>query len=227
MAAFTPPPHHREGQALGPCASASSRINSSLLTKAILGRKSPKYKVGDLSLGSSTAWREPCTSATLAALYESPPMPLTGIHNENEFYNHHYLVEISRARSKPPSNAGARRPMRPTAAPHGPSSRSPHPEYLRFRGDFNRERRSGQRILRQREWFRALLGALGHRCQPANHILEDGAEVPILCADRGPAHTPRLLVLGVRRHRRRRRPALAQTRPTPVPRRSARRYRPV
>ena len=36
------------------------------------------------------------------------------------------------------------------------------PEHLRFRRDFERERRAGQRILRQREWFRLLLEALGY-----------------------------------------------------------------
>ncbi len=60
------------------------------------------------------------------------------------------------------------------------------PEHLRFRRDFERECRAGQRILRQREWFRLLLVALGYPCKPANLALEDGAEVPILCADGGP-----------------------------------------
>ena len=123
-------------------------------------------------------------------------MPLTGIHNENEFYSHHYLAEIfsgdiqatlERWREQAES-ANARTPWA--------ELRALAPEYLRFRGDFNRERRSGQRILRQREWFRTLLAALGHRCQPANLLLEDGAEVPILCADGGPAHAPRLIALG-------------------------------
>ena len=108
---------------------------------------------------------------------------LTGIHNENEFYSHHYPAEIfagdiqatlERWREQAES-AGRRTPwaeLRALAA-----------DYLRFRGDFNRERRPGQRIFRQHEWFRALLAALGYRWQPANLALEDGAEVPILCAD--------------------------------------------
>ena len=123
-------------------------------------------------------------------------MPLTGIHNENEFYSHHYLAEIfsgdiqatlERWREQAES-ANARTPWA--------ELRALAPEYLRFRSDFNRERRSGQRILRQREWFRTLLAALGHRSQPANLLLEDGAEVPILCADGGLPHSPRLLALG-------------------------------
>ena len=78
-------------------------------------------------------------------------MPYTGIHNENELYSHHYLAEIfsgdiqatlERWREQAES-ANARTPWA--------ELRALAPEYLRFRGDFNRERRSGQRILRQRE----------------------------------------------------------------------------
>ena len=123
-------------------------------------------------------------------------MSLTGIHNENEFYSHHYLAEIfagdiqatlERWREQAES-ANVRTPwaeLRALAA-----------EHLRFRRDFERERRAGQRILRQREWFRLLLAALGFSCKPANLALEDGAEVPILCADGGAAGAPRLLALG-------------------------------
>ena len=121
---------------------------------------------------------------------------LTGIHNENEFYSHHYLAEIfagdiqatlERWREQAES-AGRRTPWA--------EIRALAPDYLRFRGDFNRERRPGQRILRQREWFRALLAVLGYRWQPANLALEDGAEVSTLCADGAHAGTPRLLALG-------------------------------
>ena len=41
---------------------------------------------------------------------------------------------------------------------------------------------TGQRILKQRERFRRLLPVLGYACQPANHLPEDGSEVPILCS---------------------------------------------
>ena len=65
-------------------------------------------------------------------------MPYTGIHNENEFYSHHYLAEIFSGDIQ--ATLERWRELGTLA-----------PEYLRFRGDFNRARRSGQRILRQRE----------------------------------------------------------------------------
>ncbi len=124
---------------------------------------------------------------------------LTGIHNENEFYSHHYLAEIfagdiqaTLERWRKEAEAAKAR------TPHA-ELRALAPEYQRFRREFAHERRTGQRILKQREWFRRLLPALGYGCQPANHLLEDGSEVPILCAvggTGGNANAPRLLVLG-------------------------------
>ena len=123
-------------------------------------------------------------------------MPLTGIHNENEFYSHHYLAEIFAGDIQGTLERWREQAEAANARTPWAELRALAPEYLRFRGDFNRERRPGQRILRQREWFRTLLGALGYGCQPANLHLEDGSEVPILCADGGSAGTPRLLALG-------------------------------
>ena len=37
-------------------------------------------------------------------------MPLTGVHNENEFYSHHYLSEIFAGDIQATSNAGASGP---------------------------------------------------------------------------------------------------------------------
>ena len=124
------------------------------------------------------------------------PMPLTGIHNENEFYSHHYLMEIFAGDIQGTLERWRKQAESAKARTPWAELRVLAPEYLRFRGDFNRERRPGQRIQRQREWFRTLLGTLGYGCQPANLPLEDGAEVPILCADGGSADTPRLLALG-------------------------------
>ena len=67
---------------------------------------------------------------------------------------------------------------------------------MRFRRDFDRERRSGRRLTLQREWFRQLLPALGYKWAPANHPLDDGDEVPVLCAAGGKAGAPVLLALG-------------------------------
>ena len=67
---------------------------------------------------------------------------LTGIHNENEFFSHHYLAEIftgdiqatiERWRKQAESTS--------TRAPNA-QLRALAPEYLRFRRDFQRERRA-------------------------------------------------------------------------------------
>ena len=124
------------------------------------------------------------------------PDTFTGIHNENEFYSHHYLAEvftgdiratIERWRKAAEAN-GARAPYA--------EFRALAPDYLRFRRDFDRERRSAKRIDLQRDWFRQLLRALGYPWQPANLRLADGAEAPVLCAADIQAGSPRLLVLG-------------------------------
>ena len=120
----------------------------------------------------------------------------TGIHNENEFYSHHYLSEIFsgdiRATVKRWHEAAeAERGRTPYAA-----LRALAGEYVRFRRDFDRERRSGQRLILQREWFRHLLPALGYEWSPANHQLDDGDEVPVLCAAGGKAGPAALLALG-------------------------------
>ena len=120
----------------------------------------------------------------------------TGIHNENEFYSHHYLSEIfsgdirstvDRWRESAEAGGG----QTPYAA-----LRALAGDYVRFRRDFDREHRSGRRLTLQREWFRQLLPALGYEWDPANHPVDDGDEVPVLCAAGGKAGAPALLALG-------------------------------
>ena len=150
----------------------------------------------------------PAAAAETAATF-------AGIHNENEFYSHHYLSEVfagdiretvERWReaaagagippgAATPSDAGnATDPAStedtsadPTAAhartPYG-ALRALAPEYVRFRREFERERRAERRLELQRGWFRRLLTTLGYGgdWKPGNHLLEDGAEAPVLCA---------------------------------------------
>ena len=120
----------------------------------------------------------------------------TGIHNENEFYSHHYLSEIFSGDIRATvdrwrEEAEAERGRTPYAA-----LRALAGDYVRFRRDFDRARRSGQRLTLQREWLRHLLPALGYEWSPANHLLDDGDEVPVLCAAGGKAGAPALLALG-------------------------------
>ena len=120
----------------------------------------------------------------------------TGIHNENEFYSHHYLSEVFSGDIRATVDR-----WRESAEAEG--GRTPHAalrglagDYVKFRRDFERERRGAQRLTLQRDWFRQLLPALGYEWNPANHPLDDGDEVPVLCALGGKAGVPALLGLG-------------------------------
>ena len=123
-----------------------------------------------------------------------------GIHNENEFYSHHYLSEIftgdirdtvarwrDAAEAAGGASAGARTPY--------DALRALARDYLQFRRQFARARRHEARVGRQREWFAQLLGALGYAYEPHNHLLEDGDEVPVLFAGRRHGSVA-LLILG-------------------------------
>ena len=123
-----------------------------------------------------------------------------GIHNENEFYSHHYLSEIftgdirdtvarwrDAAESAGGASAGARTPYE--------ALRALARDYLQFRRQFAHARRHEARVGRQREWFAQLLGALGYEYEPHNHLLEDGDEVPVLFAGRRHGSVS-LLILG-------------------------------
>ena len=161
-----------------------------------------------------------------------------GIHNENEFYSHHYLSEIFAGDIKETikrwqDEAGRRGASEDEADPDGPKGRAaanpsgtrrtatqrsvPHAalralatDYARFRDAFERRasRRTGVRqtahqvhadqIAAQRQWFRRFLGTLGYEADwgPANLPLDDGIELPVLCAaGRSSAGAPQLLVL--------------------------------
>ena len=148
----------------------------------------------------------PAAAAETAATF-------AGIHNENEFYSHHYLSEVfagdiretverwrEAAAGTPPGTAtlsdvgnitapaSTEDTSADTTAAH---ARTPYgelralaPEYVRFRREFERERRAERRLELQRGWFRRLLTTLGYGgdWKPGNHLLEDGAEAPVLCA---------------------------------------------
>ena len=127
------------------------------------------------------------------------PATYVGIQNENEFYSHHYLAELlagdiqattahwretateSERGGQPPEQA-----LRALARP-----------YLRFRQQFDRERRHRVRIDLQRTWFRQLLGALGYEVQPSQYRpSEADDDIPVLCVGGLHRGAPQLLVLG-------------------------------
>ncbi len=109
-----------------------------------------------------------------------------GIHNENEFYSHHYLSEIFSGDIRATVDrwreaADAMDPAGEIAGPPYARLRRLSREYFQFRHRFASERRHETRVQWQRAWFRRLLGALGYGWSPGNHGLEDG-EVPVLSA---------------------------------------------
>ena len=120
----------------------------------------------------------------------------TGIHNENEFYSHHYLSEIFSGDIRATVDRWREQAEAESGRTPYTALRTLAGDYVRFRRDFDRERRSGQRLILQREWFRQLLPALGYEWAPANQPLDDGDEVPVLCAAGGKAGAPALLALG-------------------------------
>ena len=130
-----------------------------------------------------------------------------GIHNENEFYSHHYLSEIFAGDIK--ETIKRWQDDATDRTPHA-ALRALARDYSRFRDAF--ERRAAQRtgvrqtahqvhadqIAAQRQWFRRFLGALGYEADwcPANLPLDDGIELPVLCAvGRSSAGARQLLVL--------------------------------
>ena len=123
-----------------------------------------------------------------------------GIHNENEFYSHHYLSEIftgdirdtvarwrDAAEAAGGASAGARTPYE--------ALRALARDYLQFRRQFALARRHEARVRCQRRWFAQLLDAFGYGYEPHNHLLEDGDEVPVLFAGRQHGSVS-LLILG-------------------------------
>ena len=111
------------------------------------------------------------------------PAVFAGISNENEFFSHHYLSELFAGDIKNTvkrwNQTEADDPER--IAPHKRLRvlRKAHTKLLRR---YENARDATVRLAHQREWHRALLAALGYECRPANHLLEDGTEIPVLCA---------------------------------------------
>ena len=119
-----------------------------------------------------------------------------GIHNENEFYSHHYLSEIFSGDIRATVDRWREQAEAEGRGTPYAALRTLAGDYVRFRRDFDLKRRSGQRLTLQREWFRQLLPALGYEWAPANQPLDDGDEVPVLCAAGGKAGAPTLLAVG-------------------------------
>ena len=116
----------------------------------------------------------------------SAPGVLAGISNENEFFSHHYLSELFQGDIRETVN-------RWNEAEAADSERtSPHKRLWALRKTHTQLLRRAQnardhaaQLAHQREWHRELLGALDYDFRPANHRLEDGDEIPVLCTAGG------------------------------------------
>ena len=105
-----------------------------------------------------------------------------GIHNENEFYSHHYLSEIF-TRDIADTTAAWRKDAANGDKPPYDQLRALAGEYHRRRVKYQRERRPESRLELQRAWLQTLLRPLGHGWNPGDHVLDDGNPLPALAAD--------------------------------------------
>ena len=105
-----------------------------------------------------------------------------GIHNENEFYSHHYLSEIFSRDIGATTDAWRKDAANGDKPPYD-QLRALATDYRRRRAEYQRERRPESRLRLQRAWLRTLLSPLGHGWRPGDHDLDDGNPLPALAAD--------------------------------------------
>ena len=117
-----------------------------------------------------------------------------GIHNENEFYSHHYLSEIFTRDIGATTDAWRKDAANGDKPPYD-GLRALAGEYRRRRIEYQRERNAESRLKLQRAWLRTLLRPLGHGWYPGDHVLNDGNPLPALCADRSRDGAAQLYVL--------------------------------
>ena len=111
-----------------------------------------------------------------------PAAAFVGIHNENEFYSHHYLSEIF-SRDIGETIETWRKDAADEDKPPYERLRALAGEYRRRRAEYQRERRPESRLKLQRDWLRKILYPLGHGWHPGDHLLDDGNPLPALGAD--------------------------------------------
>ena len=113
-----------------------------------------------------------------------PPTPaaFVGIHNENEFYSHHYLSEIFTRDIADTTDAWRKDAANGDKPPYD-QLRALAGDYRRRRADYHRERRPESRLKLQRAWLRTVLRTLGHGWHPGDHVLGDGNPLPTLAAE--------------------------------------------
>jgi len=105
--------------------------------------------------------------ATAKLRQDSEPA-FIGIHNENEFYSHHYLSEIF-TRDIAETTGSWRKEAGDGEKPPHDRLRALAGEYHRRRSEYQRERRPDSRLKLQRAWFGKLLLPLGYEPHPGGY----------------------------------------------------------
>ena len=123
-----------------------------------------------------------------------PAAAFVGIHNENEFYSHHYLSEIL-SHDIGETTEGWRKDAGDSDKPPYERLRALAGEYRRRRAEYQRERRPESRLKLQREWLRKVLHPLGYGWHPSDLLLDDGNPLPALGADGFRSGAAQLFVL--------------------------------
>ena len=119
-----------------------------------------------------------------------------GINNENEFYSAHYLAEVFKGdmadiikqwdeQAEQSKAAIAEGSQSVAYVQPNRALRNLHQAYFALRHRLKSERNTSERITQQREFFKALLDALGIAYQPQNHNLGPDLDLPLLANVKG------------------------------------------
>jgi len=128
-------------------------------------------------------------------------LDLTGIHNENEFYTHHYLAAILEQDLKDVFARWRRRREEQEIPEPFARLRSLAQPYFRMQNRLERTTRTAEHLEHQRTFAAPLLDALGYTFQPAPKWLDDGNEsagdrcLPVIGEVTRPSGAPELWIV--------------------------------
>lgn len=105
---------------------------------------------------------------------------ITGITNENEFYTHHYLAAILENDLKAVFKEWKRKEDEEGIQQPPIRLRSLRKDFFTTHASLEKEKNSGKRLTRQREFLVRLLDTLGYQYQPRLVDLDDGTTLPLL-----------------------------------------------
>ncbi len=122
-------------------------------------------------------------------------MDTTGIHNENEFYTHHYLSAILEEDLKDVFRKwNQRREVEKVKTPWAELA-ALQQDFFRMRARLERERKPEGRLELQHEFLAQLLLSLGYEFKPGFVELDDELRLPVLGTLRKPNGAPEMWIL--------------------------------